>query len=289
MTVASDAHDWSVSPDGTRWAWRTQFNTTTGGGTLQTAPYPAGASPVTVMTDALQYAYPTAGSPALVVVGTGRQLVGIANPATAPTTVAAVDTGVLGFVALGAQGHVTYVKTIAGTAAEPLVNLFVRPWDAATPVCTLTATANALLSIFFFSADAGAGLWVRTPTYDGVLTRFSDCSSVAAVPDIYGMGDRRRSGHRVHRRRQLVALPRPWAPTTPSSTAADGAHHRQRGQLCPGPGKPAAALHVHGRRPQHLQGKRRRLPEDLLALERIADHRQRWLTPCRDSPRLPAV
>ena len=44
--IGSDIHEWSVSPDGTHWSWFSQYNVTTGAGTLQSAPFPGGVGPV---------------------------------------------------------------------------------------------------------------------------------------------------------------------------------------------------------------------------------------------------
>ena len=54
VTVASDAHAWHVSPDGTRWFWLSAVDRT-GVGTLQTAPFPSGANPTRVRVDVLEY------------------------------------------------------------------------------------------------------------------------------------------------------------------------------------------------------------------------------------------
>src|SRR5262252_4075473 len=94
VTVASGVNTWRVSPDGARWYWLNAVSETTGAGTLQSAPYPAGTTPGTVLANTVQYDFPTPSS--LVALDTGKTLRAIADPVGAPTTSLSLDTAVIG-------------------------------------------------------------------------------------------------------------------------------------------------------------------------------------------------
>ena len=78
VTVASGINSWSGSPDGTRWYWFSAVNETSGAGTLQSAPYPAGTGPVNIATNIRQYDFPTPTS--LLTVDSARQMRIVADP-----------------------------------------------------------------------------------------------------------------------------------------------------------------------------------------------------------------
>jgi hypothetical protein len=187
-TVASDVHGGQASPDGAHWYWLAQFDGTTNAGTLQSATFPSGAGPATVLANTVQFAFPTPTSTSLVTLDSGLALSAIADPIGAPTTRTAIDTGVLGFLGISTQGHIGYIKTYDGTS---LTDLFVKKWDGTGTACTLTSTVNAFYASFGFAPGAGAAVWARSPSanvFDGVLTRLSDCANMTVATNIGALG-----------------------------------------------------------------------------------------------------
>ena len=182
VTVASGVHGWRVSPDGARWYWLSAFSDTTGAGTLQSAPYPAGASPVANAPNTFGFDFPMVPSAAaLLVLDTGKNLRVFADPAGAPTGAQSLDTGVIGLFGISAQGHVAYAKmTSSSTTGPTLANIFVKKADG-TGACTVTAATNGYPPAFFFSADSGGASWIQASTSSVVAqyTRLSDCTTAA--------------------------------------------------------------------------------------------------------------
>jgi hypothetical protein len=181
VTVAEDVHDWGVNPAGTRWYWLSQFDARTDAGILHNAPFPGGASPVTVA-NVVQYGFPT--DHGLVITTSGDALLSVADPVAAPTTTTTLDSAVLGFVAIGAQGHVAYAKTIGQQTG--FIDLYVKPWTGGAG-CTLSAAPSVPIGYAFFTPDGKGVVWMRGPAFDAVYTRLSDCSTVTIGPDVFGL------------------------------------------------------------------------------------------------------
>ena len=175
-TVASGVNSWQVSSDGARWYWLTSVNETDGTGAVQSAPFPAGTSPVAHASGVLQFENPSPSS--LVVIDTTKKLTFFADPAGAPTTSQSLDTGVVSFLAFDGKGTVAYVKTITSNADGSVraTDLFVKKTDG-TNACALTSASDAYPFAFDFTASAGAAAWAqRTITSAAIqYTRFSDC------------------------------------------------------------------------------------------------------------------
>jgi len=176
-TVASGVHGWRASPDGARWYWLSPFDAVTGAGTLQSAPYPGGASPVAMAPNTLQYDFPTSTS--LLVVDSAKNLLAFADPAGAPTVSTSLDTGVIAVLALSATGPLAYVKNASTTAAGTFADLFVKNPDG-TGACTLTSALDAYPFDLIFTPTAGSLAWMqRTSTgYAAQYTRLSDCATM---------------------------------------------------------------------------------------------------------------
>jgi hypothetical protein len=177
-TVASNVNSWSVSPDGMRWYWLSAVNATSGAGTLQGAPYPAGTAPTTILANTSQYTFPTNAS--LVTIDTAKNLRVVADPVGAPTAATSLDTGVLGLIRLSAQGHIAYAKAATMSGNAVLTNVFVKKSDG-TGACTVDAATNNYLQGFFFSPDSGGATWLQIGTSAVVAqyTRLSDCTTTA--------------------------------------------------------------------------------------------------------------
>jgi hypothetical protein len=184
MTVASDVHGWDVSPDGTQWFWLSAIDST-GIGTLQTAPFPGGASPTDVLADAWQYGLLPAGRKTVVAVTRTGELVAIADPVAAPAAQVALDAPVQRILSFSGQGHVAYAKSFLGRS---LVDLSVRKVDG-TEACVVDPNTSTPFVSVHFSPDAGALVSARSKTggFDGVYTRLSDCSVMPLAPDVVAL------------------------------------------------------------------------------------------------------
>jgi hypothetical protein len=192
-TIATGINSWSASPDGTRWYWLSAVSEMTGAGTLQSAPYPGGASPVMIAANTIQYDFPTPAS--LLVVDTAKNLMGFADPVGAPTASTSVDTGVIAFVALSGQGQAAYVKTTSSSASgTTFSDMFVKKWDG-TGACTITATTNSFPFNAIFMPSSGGMAWLQrgTTAVQAQFTRFSDCTAMNVASSVVWtepLGDR---------------------------------------------------------------------------------------------------
>ena len=183
-TVATDVNRWTTSPDGGQWYWLSQFGTTSG--TLQGAPFPAGASPTTLISNVAEYRVAATGG--IVARTTARELQGIVDPVGAPTTIVPLDTGVLGIVQISGQGHVAYAKNIDSILG--LIDLYVKKLDGMGARCTLTSQQNSS-RFAAYAPGSGAILWARTDLNapfgdppDGLYTSLSDCRTTTVAPGI---------------------------------------------------------------------------------------------------------
>ncbi len=181
MTIASDVHDWDVSPDGTQWFWLSAI-TSAGAGMLQTASFPGGASPTDVLPTVLQYGLPPAGGKTIVAVTTAGALVAIADPVAAPTTQIALATQVQTLLSFSDRGHVAFAKHFFG---RNLIDLFVEKVDGSES-CAVNATTDVPYGSVHLTPGAGAAVWARSKSdgFDGFYTRLADCQSMSIAPDV---------------------------------------------------------------------------------------------------------
>jgi hypothetical protein len=195
-TVASGVNSWQVSSDGARWYWLTSVSETDGTGAVQSAPFPAGTSPVAHASGVLQFENPSPSS--LLVIDATKKMTFFADPVGAPTTGQSLDTGVASFLAFDGKGTVAYVKTIVTNTADGSVratDLFVKKTDG-TNACALTSASDAYPFAFDFTASGGAAAWAqRTITSASMqYTRFSDCMKMTvganAVFFVQTIGDK---------------------------------------------------------------------------------------------------
>jgi hypothetical protein len=184
-TIATGINAWTTSRDGTRWHWLSSVVETSGAGTLQTAPFPGGASPVMMAPNVIQYGYATPTS--LLAVDTAKVMLAFADPAGAPATSSPVDTAVLGWLTLSSQGHVAYVKKTFTNAAGRLtgIDLNVKKVDG-TGACVLTSATDAYPGDVNFAPGAGGLTWIQQATGSaaGQFTRLSDCMKMAVASNI---------------------------------------------------------------------------------------------------------
>jgi len=200
ITVATDVSRWTTSPDGTRWYWLSHFNYDIMGmrsGDLQTAPFPAGMAPTTLIPSVGDFTLARSGSVvvrAMVSKSLG-DLRAIPDPVGAPTGVVMLDTGVVGFLAIGSQGHVVYTKNVEPTFS--FLDLYVQKLDGTGSVCALTAKTDGQRSLFFLPGG-GALVWAQvtnldSPTdvnlmYRESFTRLSDCTTTPVASNIGSYG-----------------------------------------------------------------------------------------------------
>jgi hypothetical protein len=109
-----------------------------------------------------------------------------------------LDTGVLGVIALGAQGHLAYVKDFDFVFS--LVDLFVRKFDGTGPTCSLDLRTEVPFVSGLaprFLPSGGALLWSRVTNLDttddrliaaGKFTSLSDCGTATVGTDVVTMG-----------------------------------------------------------------------------------------------------
>jgi hypothetical protein len=181
-TVAMDVNRWQVAPDGLHWFWLSHIDDTSGAGTLQSAPYPAGTSPTMIGAAVIQYSFPTTAS--LVALDSTKALKGFTDPVGAPTTSVALDTGVLAVISQSKMGHLAYVKTARSTSTNAtFTDLFIKKVDG-TGACTLSTATDANPFIFLFTPSAGGASWLqRTITSQGAqYTRMADCTKTSVSP-----------------------------------------------------------------------------------------------------------
>ena len=184
VTVASGINSWSGSPDGTRWYWLSGVNETSGAGTMQSAPYPGGASPTTIAANVLQYDFPTPTS--LLVVDSAKAMLAFADPVGAPTASLPIDNGVIAFVALSKQGHAAYVKTTSMSASgTTFSDLFVKKSDG-TGACTIAWATDGFPFDVVFTPNSSGLAWIqRAVTAVGArFTRLSDCSAMNVASNV---------------------------------------------------------------------------------------------------------
>jgi len=196
VTVATGVNSWTTSPDGTRWYWLSAVSDTTGAGTLQSAPFPGGASPVTIAASVIQYDFPTPTSLLTVDNTTTKKMLSFADPVGAPTTSVSLDTGVLGWIALSTQGHAAYVKKLFRNSAGMLsgIDLSVKKIDG-TGACVLTTATDAFPGNIGFTTSAAGVSWIQQATSAAAaqFTRLSDCTKMTVASNIVGVetiGDR---------------------------------------------------------------------------------------------------
>jgi hypothetical protein len=186
VTVASGVNSWQRSREGALWIWISGISDSTGAGTLQSAPYPAGTSPTNLATNVVFFGFPMVPSGvSLVVLDTGKNLRLIADPVGAPTTALSIDTGVIGLLGLTAQGYVAYGKAATTSGTATFANMFVKKADG-TGACTVTSATDGYVGGFEFTPDSTAATWIQrgTSAFAGRYTRLSDCTGMTAEANI---------------------------------------------------------------------------------------------------------
>ena len=180
VTVASDVHDWDVTPDATRWFWL-RGTQGTGVGTLQTAPFPSGANPTDVRGDVSDYSIAPSDGKTIVALVKDRALVAIADPIAATSEVA-LDTGVEMVLSLSDAGHVAYIKKRLATNSG---DLYVKKLDGAA-TCVVETTRPVPFRSVSFVPSAGAILWAHSYTdgFEAHYTRLADCNTMPVAADI---------------------------------------------------------------------------------------------------------
>jgi hypothetical protein len=202
FVVASDVSQWQMSPDGAAWYWLSAYNYDVTGapaGTLQTAPFPAGATPTTLATGVGDFS--AVGDTSLWLradvaaqIGTLRWMADRA----APATIATVDTQVLTVLDESRDGaRFLYAKTFVPlrpgpvttvSAAENLFDLYVGS-GAGAASCVPTETPSALHAALGPAGDLV--VWERadnaTTDTQGMATTLSSCTSATFATNLRGI------------------------------------------------------------------------------------------------------
>jgi hypothetical protein len=195
ITVARTVSRWAVSPDGLAWYWLAGYDydvTGAAAGTLETAPFPDGAGPVTLAPSVGEFG--VLGAKGLWLradvssqLGTLRFL----GDRDAPAGAVTVDTKVLAVLDATHDGaRFLYAKTYVPVRPGPittvavnrtLTDLYVGSPGSAAP-CVVSDTPVALNATL--AAAGGLALWGRYDTTggedgieDGVATSVAKCAS----------------------------------------------------------------------------------------------------------------
>jgi hypothetical protein len=194
LMVAPDVDQWTVSADSKKWFWLKTFNFDVNGapsGTLQSAPYPGGAAPVTIATGVGDYN--EAGSTGILYrtkVTTDLGTLLLTPDRDMPATVKMVDTGVAFVFEVTKDGtNATYTKNIQSLATNIfLFDVYVAGAAGVTP-CALTKTPIAFLPPTFLAGGTMAA-WGRfnnqTGEVEGVATTVAGCSTTKFASDAFG-------------------------------------------------------------------------------------------------------
>jgi hypothetical protein len=190
--VATDVSAWSISSDSKKYFWLKGFNYSSTGapsGTLQTANYPDGSSPVTIAPGVGDFTQ--AGGGILYrsqVTGDVGTLL-LVPDRTMPATVKMLDSGVAFVFGATTDGKVaTYTKNV-GTDTRTGATVFdvYAGNSAGTMACTLTATTTAVLPPTFLAAG-GLMAWARlnplTHVLEGMQTTLPGCATSKFADDL---------------------------------------------------------------------------------------------------------
>ncbi len=265
ITVASDVHEWTISPDGSAWLWLSAVDDQ-GTGMLQTALFPDGSYPKDLVAVTYDYAINRNGS--LAAVTTDGSVISVVDPIGAPAEQRQLDNGVVALVALSDEDQVAYAKNLVGTRFG---DLFVAKLDDSR-TCTLDTKADVPLNSVHFSPGAETALWAHANAdhYDAFHSRLADCSTVTLASDITVLGWM-GSGNAVFMDSvdsatlvRLAEVPQRRQERRGSSRATDARRRARRlpRELGPGP----AALHR-----QRRHGRRRRVRAGVRDVDRRGD------------------
>src|SRR5262249_40039321 len=180
VTIASDTHDWDVSPDAARWFWLSTINGT-GQATLKIAPFPSGANPIEARARVVDYDIAPFDGKTVVVLTIDHTLIAIADPIAAAGELM-LDTEVQKLLSFGALGHIAYTKHV--TAAN-IGDLFVARADG-SEACVVEPTSQVPLRAMRFVPNGGAILWARPKGngYEARYTRLRDCQTTPIAGDV---------------------------------------------------------------------------------------------------------
>ena len=196
VPVASNVSQWVVSSDSKKWFWLSAFNYSSTGapsGTLQSAPYPGGAAPVTIAAGVGDFNEAGTGLSyrTQITTDTGVGNLMLAPDRDTPAAVTMLDQGVAFVFEVTADGtRATYTKNVQQPASNVfLFDLWLSGAAGAAP-CALTATATAFLPPRFLSAGDIVA-WGRynqlTQEIQGVDTTTSNCTTRTFASDLFSL------------------------------------------------------------------------------------------------------
>jgi hypothetical protein len=189
--VAEDVTLWMVSPDSTRWYWLKSFNYDVNGatsGTLQMAPFPGGASPMTLAPAVGDF--DRAGAKGLIFrdgLASGSGVLKLIADTDNPS-VTTLDSGVLAVVDVSKDG----TRAIYSRSMDPVFGEFdlyaSTSVAGATPShCTMAGMPTTPSLGTFLDTGSGA-LWVdldpQTGAASGKFTDIASCATSTFAADI---------------------------------------------------------------------------------------------------------
>ncbi|HVU49358.1 MAG TPA: hypothetical protein VHL80_01665 [Polyangia bacterium] len=194
VDVAQDASQWDISADMAKWYWLKAFNYGSSGapsGTLQTAPFPGGATPVTLAQNVGDFTTAGGGvfyrTQVATATGAGNLLL-TADPAV-PATVAMIDSSVEFVFGTSPDGkNVTYTKNVQSLASGLfLFDVYVGNSVGNMP-CTLTSMPTAFMPPIYLGGGSLVA-WGRvnslTNQLEGVTTSLPGCVTRKFATDIF--------------------------------------------------------------------------------------------------------
>jgi hypothetical protein len=193
--VAQDVSQWDISADMKKWYWLKSYNYGSTGapsGTLQSATYPSGATPLTLGTGVGDFNQAGTGIfyRTQVATDTGAGNLLLTPNRDAPATVAMIDSKVqFVFGATDDASSVTYTKNVQNPPGTSifLFDLYVGNSAGKMP-CTLTAQPTAFMPPIFLGGGSLVS-WGRVNTLtnaiEGVATTLSTCATRKFASDIF--------------------------------------------------------------------------------------------------------
>lgn len=183
ITVASDVHQWTVTPDGRKWLWLRAINEL-GVGTLETANFPDGSEPTVLLADVFDYELNASG--ALVATTEQRDAVAFPDPSGAPDASVLIDSGIGRVISVSDQGHIAYAKSTTGS----VFNVFAVSSLDGSVSCVLEQNGGVSLNAIQFSPGVKSVLWARSNSgkFDAFHSRLGDCETAAFSPDVRVIG-----------------------------------------------------------------------------------------------------
>ncbi len=176
VTVATAAHKWGVTDDGTRWLWIRTTNEL-GIGTLEVAGFPDGSNPTSLVGETIEFRANRSGS--VVALTRDYAAVAVVDTLGRPGEQVPIDSEVDRIAGISDQGHIVYSKA----ATRGLSDLLVASVDGRRS-CAIETTSSATSPEF--APGAPLLMWSRAEgdVYDAFLSRLTDCENALLAKNV---------------------------------------------------------------------------------------------------------